>query len=180
MKPEQIKKILAHFKGKLVNNTILKEHCNLNHFDFISEDQYEDYVFQQEHDERTAQALASIFAELSQFKYIPTFLSEDEKRTLNEANEDIEWKIAKVLEDNGILYREIDLVTKNLGNAFQAIMENAGRRANNMCAVVLSTLAKEKFGDSLILKHLADYYRSKAKELGVKLHRTQEDVIVGE
>lgn len=180
MKHEQIKKILEHFKGKTVNNKILKEYCNLNHLDLITESQYEDYVFQQEHDDRATKTLAGIFAELSQFKYIPTFLSESEKKKINEANEDIEWKIAKVLEDNGILYKEIDLLTKNLANAFQAIMENAGRRANNMCAVVLSTLAKDKFGDPLSLKSLGGFYRAKAKELGIKLHKTQEDIIVDE
>ena len=178
MKPEQIKQILAHFKDKPVTNAVLKEYCNLKHFDLIVMSQYDDYLFQQEHDERVTNALSHIFKELSQYKYIPTFISDGDKKTMNEANEDIEWKIAKVLEDNGILYREIDLLTKNLANSFQAIMENAGRRADNMCAVVLSTLAKEKFGDPLTLKPMAEYYRAKAKELGIKLHKTQEDVIV--
>jgi len=173
MKYIEIKKVLAHFKGKPVNNKVLAEHCNLNHFDLITEGAYEDYLFQQEHDERAQNILPLIFAELSKFQYVPTFISVDERRKMNEVNEDIEWKISKVLEDNGILYREIDLICKNLATAFQAIMENAGRRANNMCAVVLSTLAKEKFGDPLKLKDLALYYREKAKELG--LNKTQTE-----
>ena len=173
MKYIEIKKVLAHFKGKPVNNKILAEHCNLNHFDLITEGAYEDYLFQQEHDERAQNILPLIFAELSKFLYVPTFISVDERRKMNEANEDIEWKISKVLEDNGILYREIDLICKNLATAFQAIMENAGRRANNMCAIVLSTLAKEKFGDPLKLKDLALYYREKAKELGIKKTQTE-------
>jgi|SRR3972149_11549162 len=175
MKHLEIKKVLAHFKGKPVNNNILTEYCNLYHLDLITEGDYEDYLFQQEHDERVEKTLPLIFAELSQFRYVPTFINDDEKREMNEANEDIEWKISKVLEDNGILYREIDLISKNLATAFQAMMENAGRRANNMCAVVLSTLAKEKFGDPLKLKDLASYYGEKAKELGIKLHKTQTE-----
>ena len=180
MKPDQIKNILARFRGKPVTNNILAEYCNLNKFDLVVESQYEDYLFQQEHDERAQRALAGIFAELSHFRYVPTFISDTEKRALNEANEDIEWKIAKVLEDNGVLYKEIDLLTKNLGGALQAVIENAGRRANNMCAVVLSTLAKEKLGDPLSLTTISAYYREKAKELGIKLHKTQQDVIVSE
>ena len=175
MKYLEIKKVLAHFKGKPVNNKVLAEYCNLKHFDLITEGAYEDYLFQQEHDERVENALPLIFAELSKFRYVPTFISDDERREMNEANEDIEGKMSKVLEDNGILYREIDLISKNLATAFQAIMENAGRRANNMCAVVLSTLAKEKFGDPLKLKDLASYYGVKAKELGIKLHKTQTE-----
>lgn len=178
MKPEQIKQILEYFEDKQVSNAALKEYCNRQGLDLITESQYEDYIYQKEHDERVTKTLTGIFTELSQFKYIPTFISDSERRKLNENNEDIEWRIAKVLEDNDILYKEIDLLTKNLANAFHAIMENAGRRANNMCAVVLSTLAKEKFGDPLVLKPLADYYRAKAKELGVTLHKTQEDRIV--
>ena len=34
---------------------------------------------------------------------------------------------------------------------------------------------KEKFGDPLKLKDLASYYGVKAKELGIKLHKTQTE-----
>lgn len=173
MKHIEIKKIIAHFKDKPVNSNVLREYCNLNHFELITQSMYEDYLFQQEHDERVQEALPFIFSELTKFQYIPTFISNDERRVMNEANADIEWKISKVLEDKDILYREIDLICKNLATAFQAIMENAGRRANNMCAVVLSTVAKEKFGDPLKLKNLALYYREKAKELGIKLNENK-------
>lgn len=177
MKHTEIKEIVEHFRGTPVTNNSLAEFCNLKHFELITESQYADYLFQQEHDERVSNVLGGIFEELSHFRYIPTFISDAEKKKLNEANEDIEWKIAKILEDNGVLYKEIDILTKNLANACQAIVENAGRRANNMCAVVLSTLAKEKFGDPLSLKPLAEYYRVKAKELGIELHKSQNEEI---
>ena len=170
MKHEQIKEILEAFRSNAVTQDVLKAFCERKHFELITTDQYSDYLFQQEHDERVQKVLAGIFTELSQFRYVPTFISDADKKKLNEANEDIEWKIAKILEENGVLYKEIDILTKNLANACQAIVENAGRRANNMCAVVLSTLAKEKFGDPLSLKPLAEYYREKAKELGIELH----------
>ena len=63
MKHLEIKKVLAHFKGKPVNNKVLAEHCNLNRFDLITEGAYEDYLFQQEHDERAQNILQLIFAE---------------------------------------------------------------------------------------------------------------------
>ena len=179
MKAEQIKAILEHFKGKPVNNNVLKEYCNLKHFDVIVGSQYDDAVFQQGHDERLAEVLPFIFAELSQYRDIPTYGSDSDRKNIKEANEDIEWKIAKVLEDHGVLKMEVKIITGGLGDIFKNIMDNAGTRATNMADTVLNTIAKEKFGDPVALRPLGEYYRTKAKDLGVKLHRTQENGIVG-
>lgn len=176
MKPDQIQKILARFKGKTITQEILKEYCNLHHFDLITLNQYEDALFQQEHDDRIAMVLPLIFKELSNYQYPPTFITDQQRKAINEANEDIEWKISKALEDCGVVYREIDLLTKNLGSEFQAIMENAGKRASNMCIVVLTEIAKQKFGKNLEIKKLAEYYREAAKELGLALQKSNKVV----
>lgn len=175
MKNEQTREIINRFRGQQVTQNLLDEFCKLKHFDPIVVSEYEDRLFQQEHDERVASALPDIFAELMKWQYIPTYISAGEDKKLREENEDIEWRIAKVLEDKGIQYKEIDTATKNIGNALQHIMTMAGNRASNMCVVVLATLAKDKFGDPLVLKPIAEFYRAKAKELGVKLHRTQNE-----
>ena len=176
MNPGQVKQILEHFKGKPVTNNVLKEYCNLKHFDIIVESQYDDAVFQQGHDERVAEVLPFIFAELAQYCDIPTYGSDSERKKIKEVNEDIEWKIAKVLEDHGVLKMEVKIMTGGLGDMFKNIMDNAGTRATNMADTVLNTIAKEKFGVPVALRPLGEYYRAKAKELGVKLHRTQEMV----
>lgn len=178
MKGEQIKEILAHFKGKPITQNVLTEYCNLNHFDPIVMSQYEDCVFQQEHDERVAALMPALFAELSKYRDVPTFGTEKERKAIAEANGDIEWQIAKVLEDHGVIKGEISIITGNLAQAFKGIVENAGTRAKNMCDSVLNEIGEEKFGKNMPIKPMAEFYRAKAKELGKKLQETGKEDIV--
>ncbi len=62
-----------------------------------------------------------------------------------------------------ILYQEIDIVTGNLGSVLKAIMDGAGKRANNMIATMLSFVAKEKYGDPLKVKTSGEAYRDHAE-----------------
>ena len=170
----QVRKILDHFKGaKSVPQKLLTEFCNLEKLNVITEGQYEDYLFQDEHDKRVSAILPRVFNILAQWQYTPEFVHESVKNVIREHNDDLEWKLAKVLEEGGIVYKEVDIVTKNMAQAFATICENAGKRMNNMAAVVLSDLARQKFSNELIMKDLAEYYRGRAKELGIKLHKTQ-------
>jgi hypothetical protein len=105
--------------------------------------------------------LPSILAELATFRYVPELIGDAERKEIQQANGEIEKRIAAILEENSIEYREIELVTKNLGGALLAIMENVGTRANNACAGALSKLATETFGEPLTLKKLADYARNR-------------------
>jgi hypothetical protein len=171
---QQVRQIIDHFKGaKSVPQKLLTEFCNLQKFNVLSEGQYEDYVFQDEHDGRVASVLPKVFEVIAQWQYTPEFISISAKNAIREANDDLEWKLAKVLEEGGIVYKEVDIVTRNMAQAFSTVCENAGKRMNNMAAVVLSDLAKQKFGLELVMKDLAGYYRERAKELGIKLHKTQ-------
>lgn len=174
MKGEQIKDILAHFKGKPVNNNILAEYCNLNKFDVLVISQYEDCVYQQEHDERVASLMPALFAELSKFRDVPTYETDKVRKAIVGANEDIEWQIAKVLEDYGVRKGEIGVITGNLAQAFKYIVEAAGTRAKNMCDTVLNEIGEERFGKDLPIKPMAEFYRAKAKELGKDLTKAQE------
>ena len=136
--------------------------------------QYEECVFQQEHDDRVASLMPVLLAELSKYRDVPTFGTEKERKAIAEANSDIEWQIAKVLEDHGVIKGEIGIITGNLAQAFKSIVENAGTRAKNMCDSVLNEIGEEKFGKNMPIKPMAEFYRAKAKELGKQLQKTQE------
>jgi len=56
-------------------------------------------------------------------------------------------------------YREIDVLIKNFGEEMNAITNNASTRMNNMCAIVISDVAQQKFGEVLTVKDLGDYHR---------------------
>ncbi len=159
----QIKAIVEHFRGKAVSNGALKEFCERNKYEPLSEGDYQDWLFQYEHDERVKAALPAIFAELSKFQYVPELCGDIERQAISKANGEIEVRIAELMEEHGVLYNEIEVFTKNLGSAFMALMENAGTRASNTCAAAVSTLAKKTFGELLTLKKLSDYHRNQAK-----------------
>lgn len=152
--------ILAFFKGKPVTQDLLKAFCTRNKYEVITPGQYEEFRGQQEHDERVIAMLPTIFAELSTLQHTPEYISDNEKKIIRESNDDIEWRVAKIVEDTGIPYgREIDVVFRNLANALQGIVTNAGVRMNNMCASSLSAIAKQKFGDKITVAQLGTFYR---------------------
>lgn len=171
----EIRDILDHFgPDKEVHPKVLNDYCVRMKFTPISTGELEDFRFQDAHDGRVAKALPQIFEELARWQYIPEFVPKAQKDKMRAENDDIEWKVAKVLEDNGIVYKEVDIVTRNISQMLSTITENAGRRINNMIAVVLSDLAKQRFGQDLKVADLAAYYRERAAELGIELHATQK------
>lgn len=160
MNKGHIGEIIANFRDKPVNQNLLKSFCERNKYEVITPGQLEEYIGQQEHDERVNSALPFIFAELAKYQHIPEFVSDERRKSIVAANEDIEWKVAKIIEDTNLPYgREIDVVFGNLARAMHGIFNNAGTRMNNMCASALSAIAKEKFGAVITVKQLATYYR---------------------
>lgn len=161
----QIKDIVQTFRGKVVNAKLLKEYCDRHQFELVTEGEFQDFLFQQEHDERVQKCLPAILAELSKFQQPGEWIGDDEREKINEQNEIIAVNICAILEDNGVLYNEIEILTKNIGNALQAIMEGAGRRASNMCAATFTHITKAKFDDPLTVKKLADYHRTEIEKI---------------
>lgn len=155
-----IGEILAFFKGKPVTADLLKAFCERNKYEVITPFQYEEFRGQQEHDDRVKGMLPAIYAELSTLQHVPEYITDKEKAAIRASNDDIEWKIAKIVEDSGIPYgREIDVVFRNLANSLQGAVTNAGVRMNNMCAASLSAIAKQKFGDKITVAELGTFYR---------------------
>ena len=172
--------ILAFFKDKPVTQDLLKAFCERSQFEVITLGQYEEFRGQQEHDERVMAMLPDIFEELSAFRHVPEYITDKEKTAIRASNDDIEWKIAKIVEDSGIPYgKEIDVVFRNLANALQGIATNAGTRMNNMCASSLSAIAKQKFGEKITVAQLGTFYRTEVLKQQVLPEDMGGGVVVG-
>lgn len=161
--------LVEHFKGVPVTNDVLLEYCNLNHIvPAITVGAYQDFLYQYNYDVRVGAIVPKILEALSKYQHVPLLISDAERVAMGEANEAISIEICRLMEEGGILYQDIDLLTGNFGSELKAVMDEAGRRANNMASTMLAHTAKEKYGDPLTVKVLGEAYRTIAKEKGVK------------
>lgn len=158
--------LIEHFKGKPVNQDVLIEYCNLNKIGAISEGQYQDFLYQYNHDKRIEAIVPDILAAMQKYRPVPTLIEEAARNTLIDSNETISVEICSLMEKHGILYTEIDLICDSIGGHFKAMLYEAGVRANNMAATMLAHTAKEKYGDPLTVKVLGEAYRSIAVAKG--------------
>ena len=154
-------KIVEFFRGKPVTNDVLKAFCERHKLPVVTAGQYEDYLFQYEHDERAAKAFPEIMAALATYRVAPELMDDEARKKIIEANDEIAAEICVILERHGVVYREVDLLTKHIGSALMAIMESANTRASNMCTSVMVDLSTEKFGKTLPLKAFGEAFRAK-------------------
>lgn len=157
---------VEHFKGMPVTQEVLIEYCNLNHIGVIGLGVYSDIVAQYNHDRRMDALVPRIMAVLAKYKSVPELLEQAQRVAVIDQNEELEVEICTLMEEEGVLYTEIELVTENLGSYLKAVLSGAGKRANNMAATMLAHTAKEKYGDPLVLKTLGEAYREIAKDRG--------------
>lgn len=162
----QILNILEHFNfHPKVSNKVLEQYCTRMKYDFLSAGEYEDHLYQYQHDERAKVIVPLILAELTKFQYIPDYIGENKRKEMKESNDNIEYAISKICEDNGIQYREVDVLLKNFAQEIGTTIENAGTRINNMATLVISTVAQDKFGNDLKISELAKWHRERAAEV---------------
>lgn len=162
---DEVRAILNHFAdSKLpITNDLLLEYCNLNKFTPISVGVYEDYKFAQGHDDRVDAVLPGILALFGEIRNVPELATDDERNAIVEANEAIQEKICFLFEEKGILYQDVDLITKGLGDLFKRAMEGVGRRINNASAKALMAAAIKLYGEPLTLKALGEATRGGEK-----------------
>jgi hypothetical protein len=166
VKFDQMRDILEHFKyAKTVDSKILEEYCRRKKFKIISEGQYQDYLYQHEHDVMVEKSMPQILAILVKYKYEPTIITPTKLKEIREHNEKLEIDIANILEEAGIRYVEVSTVCNNLALAFKSMFEASGRLINNMAATVLSDLGKQKFGDDMPIKKMAEYHREEVAKM---------------
>lgn len=151
--------IIAHFEGKLVSPEVLTEYCNLKHYPPITMGEYEDYLFQYQHDARMAKIVPDIMSVLSNVKVAGMFDSDKSKETTNSDNMALAVEICNLLEIHNIEYREVDLITKNLSSLISAIFKSVDVRVGNMASTVLAETATAKFGEPLTIQKLGAAFR---------------------
>ncbi len=147
--------ILAkHFVGKTFNDKLVVDFCKRKKIAVTDAGSVEDFIYAVDYDNRMTILLPLITAELTKLEYAGEYVSDSERKRIGDANDDISKNIAQILEDNGMWYRETNLL-QSLAGDIAEIFATAERRINNMGATVLAEIAQEKLGDPLTLKAMA-------------------------
>jgi hypothetical protein len=150
------RKLLAeHFVGKTFNDKIVYDFCTRNKIAVTDAGSVEDFIYQNEYDTRLKTITPLILTELAKFQVSGEYDTPERQKEVLESNDSIAEKIARVLEDNGVLYREIE-VLPTIGADLSQILTNAEGLSSRMCANVLAEMGQEKLGNPLTIKALAD------------------------
>ncbi len=147
--------LAEHFAGKTFNDKIVVDFCKRNKIAVTDAGSVEDFIYAVDYDKRMTTLLPLILEELSKLEYAGEYVSDQERKRISDANDDISEHIAQLLEDNGMWYRETNLLQSLAGDVAQ-IFATAERRINNMGATVLAEIAQEKLGDPLTLRALSN------------------------
>lgn len=158
-----LRELAKQFKGKTFTDKDVAEACEKLGIDPISAGELQDHIYQLEYDERMAQVIPLVLEALSKLNYISDDEDPEAKDELEKANEQIEYDIAKICEDNGVRYLDI-VFLRHLSKQISDILLASYNRISNMGASVFAELAKKELGDELEIKALAEKYTEIAKE----------------
>jgi hypothetical protein len=165
----QILDILKNFNfHPRVSSAVLESYCNRKGYEPITSGDYEDHLYQYQHDERARVIIPVILGVLQKYQYAGDYISDAERKRIKDENDALEVEIAKLCSENGIQYREIDIITSNFGEELSSTIKNAGTRMSNMCAVVISTIASDTFGKELTVKDMEEWHDQRSRELAGK------------
>ena len=172
------KTLVAQFRGVKMTDKMVADFCTRYKIPLTSAGNIEDFIYQQEYDERMEIVLPLILQALAKLQYAGEYISDLKRKDISDDNDDISREIAQILEDNGILYREMSLLKSLAGDVAQ-LFSTAERRVGNMCATVLAEMAQEKLGTPLTIKVLADE-RAMIADRKAKSQGLEKSEIVGD
>jgi len=160
----ELRKVVEHFRGKPLTQTVIDEFCNLNKIEIVALEDFDDLLFQVEHDEKMVLLLKDILAELQNLQFEPVFVSGAERKGIEESNEAVRVAIAKAIEKHAIS----ELMLERLGNTLKDIVGNpiemAGNTVFNRANSVKRTLAQKHFGLTKLRdftsKHVCDFHEA--------------------
>lgn len=162
----EILEILQNFNfHPRVANSVLKSFCERKGYEFLSEGEYQDHLYQYQHDQRAMVIIPLILAAIQKYQYIPDYIGDAKKKEMKASNEAIEVEIARLCAENGIQYREIDVLTKNFAQELGSTIENAGTRMNNLCSLVVASIAQDVIGTDMLVKTMEEWHDNRAREL---------------
>lgn len=162
---ESLRKTIEFFEGKPVNANVLIEYANKHGYQPITPSQYEDYLFQKQHDERKQRVFTRVLAAFQGLKAIPELGSKAERDACFKANEEAEYAFIQALHDEGVLSREYDLIVDAIKRIFDEVTNGVKLRTQNMMASAFKVAAEEVIGaKDFTLKQLSDYYEGLPKQ----------------
>lgn len=154
---EEVRKCIDEFRNVAVTDDLLKAFCERHHFDLLTLQDFIDYKYQVEHDEKVQVLFPLILAAVQKIAYIPEFASDKDRKDALQANDEVRVSITKLLEEHAFPYHLVQTSTEELGNMIGRTVSSAGQTAFNRAIQVLNLLAKEKFGGAFNMKNVADY-----------------------
>lgn len=158
-----MREIVKHFLGKPYTGNAIAEFCNLNHYPAITPGELEDWTFAWEHEQRIVRVIPRVCAELAKWRFNRGLNTPEEMKAIEKENDEVELRICEILEEEGLIYQEIDLFSKMLGNSFMALLDRVGTRLENMTLSIMTDDAKQKYGKTLPLAVLAAAHRERFK-----------------
>jgi hypothetical protein len=157
----EIRDIIEHFKAvPHVSDEALKEYCERKHYQPLTAQAYEDWLYQYHADIRTETFIHDAMQVISRYRPKRALSTQAEKDAVDVDKNGIEVDLCQLLEKHDILYdRHVDNMLQELATALGTVVRNASIRANNMGARVLSAFAEEKLGSPLTFKALGEEFR---------------------
>jgi len=156
-KRNEVYDIITAWRGKPYNDGALKSYCERKGYEFVDSGSLQDYIFQQEHDEKMSALYPKVLAELQNLSYIPEYINQDEQKRIREKNDEVRINIAKLFEEYAVDYRMVDASAKEVSRAIALSVEMAGTTIFNKASSVLMHIAKKKFGGNFNAGHAARY-----------------------
>lgn len=152
--------IIEHFRHSPLPVTAdtLKAYCDLKKYKVMVPSQYEDFLFSIEHNEKKEKVLAAIVKLMLGVKITPEVGTDKQKEAVLEANYAIEREILEVVKNEGVLFREADLMLDSIASAFTSIFTGTRNRINNMSARQMQLMAQFVLDKGeIVLKELSDW-----------------------
>ncbi len=176
-KNSEIRQVLEHFKDiKDIPHKTMEEFCTRKKFEVILPDDFVDYRFQREYDQKLAAMYPEILKALAEWKYIPEFLSEAESKKRSDKNDDIRMAIIEVMEEHAIPYTMMNISAEKLGNEVQQLIVQAGLTISNKTVDVFMQLAIKQFGEKPNSKNVGEFIQKVYDEALKKRKNTEEKV----
>ena len=163
---KKIGELLTAFEGKVVTNELLDAYCKRHHIEPVMVmSQYEDYIFQFQHDRRFTTVMPLLLNALQKLTQPEEFVSPEEHKKFMANNDMIELEMAKILEDNGILWDEAQGLISNFGILIAGVIERTKNRVKNMGEATMLHVTTEQLGKPLTLKALSTRFAEEAEKL---------------
>lgn len=165
----EIRQIIEHFKAvPHVPNEALQSYCEREHLRPMTENDYEDWLYQYHADIRAEAFVKDAMKVLSRYQTKRALSTQAEKDTVDQENDGIEIDLCDLLEKHEVPYdRQIDNMMQEFAGALATLVRNASMRASNMGAAVLASISEEQLGSPLSFKRLGEEYRRR-HELAVE------------